>query len=471
MQHKVPGAEKNNKHAHHLFLTTGAGTSKPKYTTRSLAALDFLINIPLAKESGIRKIGTRNLLRISGEAKQVDQGEANNLNLEDNISPIGAAANGAADDANDVAEGARKLRGPDALFARLPTQLRYHMAVHSAAVRQWEDRTLSTSSATSTIGQPLLASRLFYSRVRSYPTLVSSVIKYDARKEHNKLARLNAVDAKGREVFEVIKRDWRGFSYKTLLNSLVELYAERGSTATEYSHMFWERGYLYDPNFVDDPCYNHGSTRLLNKGSSATGPVISSIILFVKKNELKESLNEKFRSIHPTLPPSLTLSKIRNLKKLVLLSCINIGIEISTVAIAVICFERLCLKALVTKSNRRLSMAVCLVLAFKYNEPHILSSTTQPRQRMEALMDFFGDEWELTKKQVLDAEFGAYVQLGFSLQFPSQHVYLVYTRLLKLIGKSSKQYLGEELSNTYVQDLMDIDRTQRNAAVTAALEQ
>ena len=51
----------------------------------------------------------------------------------------------------------------------------------------------------------------------------------------------------------------------------------------------------------------------------------------------------------PTLPPSLTLSKIRNLKRAALLGVIQLDMEISTLAIAVISMERLIMKGLVTK--------------------------------------------------------------------------------------------------------------------------
>jgi hypothetical protein len=42
--------------------------------------------------------------------------------------------------------------------------------------------------------------------------------------------------------------------------------------------------------------------------------------------------------------------------------------HIATAALACMYFEKLCLKLLVSKSNRNLAMAVCLVLAYKFNE-------------------------------------------------------------------------------------------------------
>jgi hypothetical protein len=45
--------------------------------------------------------------------------------------------------------------------------------------------------------------------------------------------------------------------------------------------------------------------------------------------DLKEDLNRQFRDKHPDLPPSLTLSKIRALKRQALTGCHKIGVEVS----------------------------------------------------------------------------------------------------------------------------------------------
>lgn len=45
--------------------------------------------------------------------------------------------------------------------------------------------------------------------------------------------------------------------------------------------------------------------------------------------------------------------------------------------------ERLVEQQVVTKANRRLSMATCLVLAFKFNEPIYLTQTQQLAQQNE----------------------------------------------------------------------------------------
>ena len=160
--------------------------------------------------------------------------------------------------------------------------------------------------------------------------------------------------------------------------------------------------------------------------------------------ELKQNLNDQFREKFPHLPASLTLSKIRNIKKKSLLTCVHIGIEISTVSIAFIFFEQLVLKGLIAKENRKLSMAVCLVLAAKFNEEKVI---------LDPLFDYFDRSWSLDKKEVISAEFGAFVNLDFSLHISQQHILVVYTRLLKILLRTSKNYLGEEAHTEYTQTL------------------
>ena len=128
------------------------------------------------------------------------------------------------------------------------------------------------------------------------------------------------------------------------------------------------------------------------------------------------------------LPPSLTLSKIRSVKQHALVACIRSKIEISTLALACIYFERLCLDCRVDKSNRRLSFAACLLLAAKVNESNsmivydrgdggvepeskqssVLNSWVKPNKKsnkiFESLVVFFTHDWSLSMKQLYAAE-------------------------------------------------------------------
>lgn len=131
--------------------------------------------------------------------------------------------------------------------------------------------------------------------------------------------------------------------------------------------------------------------------------------------------------------------------------------------------------------NRKLSMAVSLLLAFKFCEVTcfvdvlticclmlLLSFPSQNdsmkhHKAFEQLLDMFDKDWSLPRKQVFEAEFGAYVHLGLSLHAPYPHIHLMYTRLLKMINRSSRQYLGDEMHDLLVQDIAAIERERENS--------
>jgi hypothetical protein len=139
------------------------------------------------------------------------------------------------------------------------------------------------------------------------------------------------------------------------------------------------------------------------------------------------------------MPPSLTLSKIRSVKQQALLAAVKAKLEISTVALACIYFERLCLDCRVDKSNRRLCFASCILLSMKINEAyvglvtpgseanddggrrnslHSLIRTTNKSQTMFAsLLEFFTQDWQLSLKQLFAAEWGVFaVRAGHCLR-------------------------------------------------------
>jgi hypothetical protein len=186
----------------------------------------------------------------------------------------------------------------------------------------------------------------------------------------------------------------------------------------------------YTPGFLDDPEMVQGRHRHVMVGDKVTGPIVSSTIQFVKPADLKADLNKQFRErfdgweptksqrkligakvvdgiytlVDPTeltqseedlgpngdgnrhrdrkgsvsmekatvrMPPSLTLSKIRSVKQQALIACVRAQLEVSTVAVACVYFERLCLDCRVDKTNRRLAFASCLLLSAKINEANI----------------------------------------------------------------------------------------------------
>lgn len=285
----------------------------------------------------------------------------------------------------------------------------------------------------------------------------------------------------------------------------------------------------YVPGILDDPEMVLGRHRNVMIGDRVTGPIVSSTIQFVKPQLLKADLNKQFRERfdgwepprsqrkfigarvvdgvytlmdpgdeyddrssldRPTrkrvgsiasmnsategpkektvrMPPSLTLSKIRSVKHQTLLAAVKAQLEIGTVALACVYFERLCLDCRVDKSNRRLSFAACLLLAAKLNEPNVglvmrreetvgeenmtarIMSSARPNKRSStmfaALLEFFTQEWSLSLKHLFDAEWGVFAALGFSLHVSPSQVTFHFKRLLKTLEWNSLDYLGSEM--------------------------
>jgi len=128
------------------------------------------------------------------------------------------------------------------------------------------------------------------------------------------------------------------------------------------------------------------------------------------------------------IPPSLTLSKIRSVKQRALIACVReMQMEVSTVALACVYFERLCLDCRVDKSNRRISFASCLLLAAKINESNVaivhdqtkestdkgmIQSWIRPTMKQHttflSLFDFFTREWSISLKNLFAAEWGVF---------------------------------------------------------------
>jgi hypothetical protein len=491
------------RHSHHQFITLGGTLNRPKYTTRHLAALNFLLNVPMVKEQGIVQSGIENAKKMqqAEESEGMDENNVGSENrnqteddthvLRDNLSQtytgykdeqendltdqsrmnIHHSSHLASDEflmLNSPLEAAgKKLSGPHSIIARYPPSIRYKLATENSGPKQWEESLLHIKDSTVAIGSTtpnnanqessILDNRIFFSRARSYPTMVYSIIKFDAKEERLRKEKLRGVDdqQKALKVYELPHRDWRGFSYKPLFKQLTE---ELQSVANPITGKF-DQGFLYDPKFIDDPEMLYGCHKYVLQKSASTGPIMSSIILYVNKHELKVSLNDQFHQRHPTIPISLTLSKIRKLKKDILTYALAHEIELTTVAIAIINFERLVMKGLVSKVNRRLSMAVAFILAIKFNES---PSSVIYRKLLDDAFNYFDKEWDLSKKQIFEAEFGVYVALGFLLHIPCQHITYIYNHLLTLCNLSTKQYLKEEMYDVFLQDIMTIETSKES---------
>ncbi|CAG8521032.1 5387_t:CDS:10 [Acaulospora colombiana] len=117
----------------------------------------------------------------------------------------------------------------------------------------------------------------------------------------------------------------------------------------------------YDPTSLDNPELSPNDLHDFKSNKhrtvlSLSGLVGSLINHSTRPSDLKRESNELFRKEHPYVDPSLTLSQIRKIKAKLLTASRHdeLDLELSTVAKAYAYFEKLILKNLVNKSNRRL---------------------------------------------------------------------------------------------------------------------
>ncbi|KAJ3222539.1 hypothetical protein HDU81_009819, partial [Chytriomyces hyalinus] len=162
----------------------------------------------------------------------------------------------------------------------------------------------------------------------------------------------------------------------------------------------------YNPLTLDDPELKTGKHRTVIKLPF----FVSSIFLYSRPADIKRELNEHFRETHPSVDSQLTLSQIRNLKT----RMIEIGraqdMELSSVALAFVYFEKLVIKNFATKANRRLIASVCLLLAAKVNDPKEV--------KYNDLLEIVERVLEIPPKEVYQHEFSVYAALEFNLFIP-----------------------------------------------------
>lgn len=227
---------------------------------------------------------------------------------------------------------------------------------------------------------------------------------------------------------------------------------------------------------IDDSIGSSNSVRMQSKRQGSTSSISTG-------GEAKESIR---------MPPSLTLSKIRSMKRQVLLVAVQAKLEISTVALSIVYFERLCLDCRVDKTNRRLSFAACLLLALKMNEAHVelvmtsagdnpnkgtstnrLQSLIRPAKKRNnvfaSLLEFFTQDWNLSLKHLFAAEWGVFAALQFRLHAKPSQVAFHYKRLLKALDWNPRSHLGSQMYSYWQDSLADeedarIEREERRAA-------
>ncbi|KAI8642784.1 hypothetical protein BD408DRAFT_415931 [Parasitella parasitica] len=192
----------------------------------------------------------------------------------------------------------------------------------------------------------------------------------------------------------------------------------------------------YDPFFLDDDSYGKYGLDSSSLGTLAnSGAGITTAANTMKPSELKREMNEQFRLNHPEISSEITLSKIRAIKLHLLEIGKQVDLEVSSVAHAYVFFEKLVVKDIVTKKNRKLIAACCLFLATKANEAK--GTWFGP------LLDAMDDELDVDAEEIHEHEFAVFADLEFNLYVPRREFMPHFERIFNhLEYKSIQDYLG-----------------------------
>jgi hypothetical protein len=210
----------------------------------------------------------------------------------------------------------------------------------------------------------------------------------------------------------------------------------------------WDEGYTHD--VLDDPRIRQGRHR--NEYNLPSMRI--SVISYTKTKVLKAEVNEKFRAVHPQV--HVTLSMIRKVKREIFDACCSFNVELSSGALSYIYFEKLVLKGVVIKTNRKLVGATCLLIAVKFNE-----GIYQASQFVRNFNTLAPSTWvnSFVIGDVLKLEFSVFSHLRFNLFVKGRDAAEHFLKLLAFKDMTLSDYLGISQAERATEIMSDFVQT------------
>jgi len=228
----------------------------------------------------------------------------------------------------------------------------------------------------------------------------------------------------------------------------------RGKRGVSYGHLLKEPPTEYDPTYL---CQGFKLKR--HRAVMKLPGVTASVISYVKKKVRRRELNEQFRNRHQDwlTAAKFTLSKANKVKKLITEIAVEIDLELATAALAYAYFERLVLRNVVSKYNRKAAAGAALLLAFKYSEP-VPPDSALGRGKLSLLFEQIENKLHVKRSEVVRTELGALVHLHFDLQISEYAMLEVFESTIQVAPDPDL-----ELDPAYAQVLNELRRPEKRA--------
>ncbi|VDK49317.1 unnamed protein product [Anisakis simplex] len=165
---------------------------------------------------------------------------------------------------------------------------------------------------------------------------------------------------------------------------------------------FGDSDFTYNPELLYKFEVQNSSQKCTPKSSGYISTLFSHSS---EEEEEKRVLNEKFRFHYPHV--QITFSKIKSIKKEMLQIAKTCGLDVPTLAYAYVFYEKVVLKGLVNKSNRKLVAGAALLIATKINDHGSMG--------LSSIIDHIETVFRINRRDMLQLEIPLCVALDFKL--------------------------------------------------------